>query len=423
MPSSRRTASVGFVFVAVLLDMLALGTIVPVLPKLFIEFSGGDDARAASAYGVVEAIWAGMQFLAMPLIGALSDRFGRRRVLQLSGCGLALDYAVMALAPTLPWLVAGRIVSGFTSASYATAFAYIADVTPAEQRARKFGILGAAFGLAFIIGPATGGILGGINLRWPFWIAAGLSLLNALWATFVLPESLPPERRSPHFQWRTAHPIGALQFLRARQTLLALAVTGFLYRLAHDAMQSLFVLYTHHRYFWTPRTVGMVLASVGVMTTIVQAGLVGPVVRRIGERLALLAGLIAGAAAYIIYAQAAPGAVFVAGLPRGALFGLAPPSLQGVMWRRAGPSEQGQLQGANASLAGIAGMTAPVLFTQLFATAIGPLRGVGLPGAPFLVAALLLIIAAVIAVRATAGEHEPAGGDLSGAPRGADLRP
>ena len=239
-------AAFGFVFVTVLLDMMALGIVVPVLPKLIEAFEGGDVGKAAHIGGYFGFAWALMQFVAMPILGGLSDRFGRRPVIILSNLGLGLDYIVMALAPNLWWLFVGRLISGITAASYSTAGAYIADVTPPEKRAGRFGLLGAAFGLGFTVGPAIGGLLGSIDLSLPFWGAAGFSLANALYGFFVLPESLPRERRAP-FAWRQANPIGAMNFLRSDPVLGRLASAGFLQRFAHISLPSMFVYYADYR--------------------------------------------------------------------------------------------------------------------------------------------------------------------------------
>jgi DHA1 family tetracycline resistance protein-like MFS transporter len=389
-----------FIFITVLLDMLALGVIVPVLPKLVLAFEGGNTANAAAIFGLFGTVWAGMQFLCAPLLGGISDRFGRRRVILLSTLGLGLDYILMAVAPTLGWLFVGRVISGVTSASYATAYAYIADVTPPDQRAGRYGMLGAAFGVGFILGPAFGGLLGGIHLRLPFWVAAGLSLAGTAYGYFVLPESLPPERRSA-FNWHRASPIGSLALLGRHRALIGLGAAAFLYRVAHDAMPSLFVLYGDYRFHWNERTVGLVLAAVGAASMIVQAGLVGAAVRRLGERSAMLTGFTFGVAAFTVYGLAATGAAFVSAIPLSALFGLTYPSMQGLLTRQVGPDQQGQLQGAIASLMGVAGILAPLLFTQVFALAIGPASGLELPGAPFLLAGVLLALGGVIAGRAT----------------------
>lgn len=393
-----RRATFAFIFFTVLLDMLALGIVAPVGPKLILALSGGDQAGAAATFGLFGTIWAAMQFLFAPVLGALSDRFGRRRVILLSCLGLGLDYILMAVAPTLTWLFIGRVISGITASSFATAFAYVADVTPADERAGKFGMLGAAFGLGFILGPAVGGLLGEIGLRAPFWAAGVLSLVGALYGSFVLPESLPLERRGA-FDWRSANPVGSLGLLRATPALLGLAAAAFLYRVAHDILPSLFVIYADYRFGWSIAAVGWALTAIGVASMIVQGTLVGRVVKWLGERRAMLAGFGFGVLAFTIYALAPNGTWFVLGIPFGALFGFAFPSLQALMSRRAGPAEQGRLQGAVASLMGIAGVIAPLLFTQLFALAIGTFRGVAPPGLPFLLAALLLSAAMVVAGR------------------------
>jgi DHA1 family tetracycline resistance protein-like MFS transporter len=398
-PTPRRAALV-FIFITVLLDILALGIIIPVLPKLIENFLGGNTARAAEMFGLFGTVWALMQFVFSPVLGALSDRFGRRPVILISCFGLGLDYIFMALAPTLSWLFVGRVISGITAASIPTAGAYITDVTPPEKRAAGFGMLGAAFGVGFVLGPALGGVLGGINPRLPFWVAAGMSLLNAMYGLFVLPESHPPERRAG-FRWSRANPLGSLTLLRSHPELLGLATVNFLYYLAHEVLPSTFVLYAGYRYNWDERAVGLTLAVVGVCTGIVQAGLIKPVVTRFGERRALIAGLLFGTVAFAIYGLAATGAVFMIGVPVMALWGLSGPSAQGLMTRRVEPAAQGQLQGALQSLRGITGMIGPGLFTLTFATFIGSRSDWHLPGAPFLLAALLVAGAMMTAWKVT----------------------
>ncbi len=404
---TTRRAAVPFIFVTVVLDVIALGIIIPVLPHLIEHFLAGNTARAAQWYGGFVTVAAGMQFVCSPVIGMLSDRFGRRRVILLSNFGLGLDYLVMALAPTLGWLFLGRIISGITGASWTTAGAYIADTTTREKRAAGYGLLGAAFGLGFALGPALGGILGGVNPRLPFWVSGMLTLVNAAWGIFVLPESLPPERRRP-FEWKRANPVGSLVLLRSHPELLGLAASGFVYFVAHNVMPAIMVLYAAERYGWGPRNVGLVLALVGVTTMIVQGGLVRRIVPRIGERRALLAGLAFGAASYAIWGLAPNGRLALAAIPFGAMMGLYTPAAQGIMSRRVGTSEQGQLQGANSSVMGIAGMVAPPLFTQVFARAIDR-RGPYLPGAPLLLAAALAAAAMAIAAHATAGQRVKGG--------------
>ena len=273
-----------------MLDMLALGIIIPVLPKLVEQFENGNTARAAEVIGVFGTSWAVMQFLASPVLGALSDRFGRRPIILLSNLGLGLDYILMALAPTVGWLWVGRIVSGVTSASIGTAFAYVADVTRPEKRAKSYGMMGAAFGIGFIVGPALGGVLTTVSPRLPFWVSASFSLANFCYGLFILPESLPHSRRAA-FSWLRANPVGSLKLLRAHPQLMRFAAIHFLYNLAHQSLATVFVLYTGYRYGWTPTDVGWALASVGVSFAIIQAGLVGRLVARFGEWRMLIAGL------------------------------------------------------------------------------------------------------------------------------------
>lgn len=408
-----RRATLVFIFITVVLDMLALGMIVPVLPKLVNDFLNGDTARAAEIYGLFGAVWALMQFLFSPVLGMLSDRYGRRPVILLSNFGLGLDYVVMALAPTVWWLFVGRVISGITSASGAAAGAYIADVTPPEKRAAGFGMLSAAFGLGFVLGPALGGVLGQIDPRLPFWVAAGLSLLNAMYGLFVLPESLRPRRRE-RFQWGRANPIGSLKLLRSHAELLGLAAVSFAANIAHEALPTTFVLYAMYRYGWNERTVGLAIATVGVCSAVVKAGLVPPVVRRFGDRRVLLVGLLFGVLGFSIYGLAATGIVFWIGVPVNSLWGLSAPPMQGLMTRRVSESEQGQLQGALSSLRGIAFMIGPILFTTVFASFIGGRRDWHLPGAPYLLAAMLLGFSMLVAWRVTQSGETQSGTMQSG---------
>jgi len=401
-----RRAALAFIFITIVLDILALGLIIPVLPKLIEGFLGGDTAGAAKIYGVFGTVWALMQFLAMPVAGALSDRFGRRPVVLASNFGLGLDYVLMALAPNLAWLFVGRVISGITAASISTGMAYIADVTPPEKRSGAFGMVGVAFGLGFIFGPALGGLLGSIDPRLPFWAAAALSLANAMYGLFVLPESLPPDRRRA-FEWKRANPLGSLRLLRSHPELSGLAGVVFLSNLAHAALPATFVLYAGYRYGWDERTVGFTLALIGVCSAIVQGGLVQPVVRRFGERSALIFGLAAGAVGFAMYGLAPSGLAFLAAVPIVALWGLASPAAQSIMTRHVGSSEQGQLQGANGSIMGIATMIGPTLFATTFAFFIGEGARLHVPGAAFLVAAVLLAGGALLAARVTAPRTAP----------------
>ena len=393
-------AAILFILITVLLDMLSFGIVIPVLPKLVEGFLSGDTAKAAVIYGLMGTAWALMQFICAPIQGALSDRFGRRPVVLLSNLGLGLDYIVMALAPNVVWLIIGRTISGIASSSFSTAGAYIADVTPVEERAAAYGKIGMVFGLGFVFGPALGGWLGSFDPRLPFWGAAALSLLNAGYGFFVLPESLPPQSRMA-FGWQRANPVGALVLLRSHHELFGLAAVAFLGYLAHAVLPSISVLYMGYRYGWGTASVGLMMAGVGVAAMIVQGGLIRPITARFGERATLLAGSLSGAAGFFTYGVAPEGWIFCLGIPIMAFWGLSGPATQALMSRRVRLSEQGQLQGAIASINGVAGLLGPTLFTEVFASFIGPGAAGHLPGAPFLLASLLLVSAAAIAWRTT----------------------
>lgn len=367
-PEPRR-AALAFIFVMVVLDVMALGIIIPVLPKLVQSMAGGDTALAAEIFGLFGTAWGLMQFVFSPVLGAVSDRYGRRPVLLLSTLGLGLDYILMAVAPDLAWLFLGRIISGITAASFATAYAYIADVTAPEKRAQAFGMVGAAFGVGFVLGPAIGGLLGDFDPRLPFWVAAAFSLSNAAYGYFVLPESLPPPRRMA-FAWQRANPVGSLRLLSHRHVLLGMAGVAFLYHLAHGVLPAVAVLYTSYRYGWDNATMGLTLAAVGVASGIVQATMIQPAIKRFGERATLVAGLLCGAIGFTIYGLASTSAGFWSGIPVMALWGVGGAAVMGIMSRLVGPSEQGQLQGANASVMALAGLFSPGIFSYVFAWSI-----------------------------------------------------
>ena len=392
-----RIAAVTFVLITIALDVIAMGLIIPVFPKLIERMAGSTEA-AAWTMGLFGTAWALMQLVFSPLIGALSDRFGRRPVLLLSSLGLGLDYVLMAMAPDLAWLFVGRLVSGITAATFSTATAYIADVTPPAERAGKFGLIGAAFGVGFVLGPAIGGLLGSADPRLPFWVAAAFSLTNTAYGYFVLPESLPAEKRSA-FAWRTASPLGAFALLRSDVHLLGLSSAMFLFNLAHAALPAVFVLYTGYRFGWGEGAVGLSLAAFGVMAAIVQGLLVKPAVARFGERRMLLFGMAAGVVGLAMMGLARNAAAFWAAMPVIALWGFIGPSAQGLMTRLVLPDQQGRLQGAGASLMGIASLIGPSLFAGSFALGIAPRLGAILPGAPFLLAAALLAAGMGVAAR------------------------
>jgi DHA1 family tetracycline resistance protein-like MFS transporter len=396
-----RGAAVAFIFVTILLDTLALGVVIPILPRLIESFVNNDTANAARIFGLFGTVWALMQFFFSPIAGALSDRFGRRPVVLLSNFGMAADYVLMALAPSLSWLFIGRVISGITSASISTAFAYITDMTAPEQRAAVFGKIGVAFGAGFILGPALGGLLGGIEPRLPFWVAAGLSFANGLYGLLILPESLPKDRRAP-FRWKSASPVGALHLLGTDRVLTGLSVANFFAQLAHVVLPSTFVLYATYRYGWSTTTVGATLALVGLCSMVVQGTTIGPIVRRFGERRALLLGLACGAVGFLIFGAAPTGALFWLGIPVMALWGVAGAATQALMTRLVAPDQQGQLQGATNSVQSVSQLIGPFLFTLTFAYFIGGGAPLKLPGAPFLLASVLLTLALLIAARTLA---------------------
>ncbi len=399
-----RKAAVVFIFITVAIDILSFGVIIPVLPHLIESFAGGDTASAARWVGVFGTVFAAIQFVFSPVQGALSDRYGRRPVILLSNLGLGLDFILMAVVDTLPLLFIGRVISGITSASLSTANAYIADVTPPEKRAAAFGMLGAAFGLGFILGPALGGFLGGIDLRLPFWVSAGLALANFVYGFFILPESHPPEQRTITVDWKRANPMGAIGLLRRQPQVFGLAVVAVLSNLAHYALPATFVLYAAHRYGWGAQEVGFTLALVGVCNAIVQAALVGPVVARYGERRALLFGLACGTIGFAWMGLSPTPWLFLGAMPFLALWGLAGPATQSYLTRHVAPSEQGRLQGALTSLISFAGIFGPLLFASVFALFIEPNAPLALPGAAFLLAAALVALGALQAHRVTRAE-------------------
>ncbi|WP_449427323.1 TCR/Tet family MFS transporter [Rhodanobacter umsongensis] len=402
LTAPRHRAAINFIFVTVMLDMLAFGIIIPVLPHLVVQLIGGSISQAAVWVGAFATLFMLMQFVFSPVQGALSDRFGRRTVILISSFGLGIDFIVMALAPVLWLLFLGRAVSGICAASFSTANAYIADITPKEKRAAAFGMLGAAFGIGFIIGPALGGFLGHLHIRLPFWVAAALSLINFGYGYFVLPESLPKERRSARFDWRHANPFGAVVLLRRYPQVFGLAAVFFLINLAQFSLNSTYVLYTDYRYGWGPQAVGLTLGLVGLCSGLVQAVLVRRLMPKLGERRMILAGLVLCVVGYMFFGFASVAWLFLLGIPFLCLGGLAGPPAQAIMTHQVDPHEQGRLQGALTSLASLAGIFGPALFANLFALFISDHAPVQhLPGAAFVLAALLLSAAALIATRVT----------------------
>jgi DHA1 family tetracycline resistance protein-like MFS transporter len=395
MPPGRRAAA-AFIFITITLDMLALGMIAPVLPRLIAGFMAGNVSGSAKMLGLFGTVFAVMQFFFSPVLGSLSDRFGRRPVVLLSNFGLGLDYFLMAWAPVLGWLFVGRVISGLTASSIPTGMAYMTDVTAPEKRASAFGLLSAAFGMGFVLGPAVGGILGNVNPRLPFWVAGALSLVNGMYGLFVLPESLSRQHRSP-FSWKRANPVGSLRLIQQNRILLGLAAVLILGYLAQQSLQNVYVLYTDYRFGWSDRTVGLSLAAVGIISGLYGGGLVKPVVKRIGERSALSFGLIGGAIGYCMLGLSRTGTLLLWGIPVLNLMSLAWPSAQSIMSREVKPSEQGQMQGAIQSLRGLAGIVGPLFFTYVFSKSFGPAASIHAPGAAFFFAAGLLLAALAVA--------------------------
>lgn len=417
-PHKSAKLAILFIFITVLLDAMALGMVAPVLPKLVAvllsneplpdklmnHLPKGAVSMAAVIYGLFNTVFALMQFFCSPIIGSLSDRFGRRPLILASNLGLGLNYVLMAWAPNLQWLFIGRLISGVTGASFGTASAYIADTTAIEKRANAFGLLGAAFGAGFVLGPSIGGFIGDLSPKAPFVVAAIFSLVNAAYGFLVLPESLPKTQRS-NFSWKRANPIGALGMLVRHPDLFGLAGVAFLSNLAQVSLPTTVVLYLTHRFNWSATRVGVALTVVGVALIVVQVGVVGRVVKRLGDRYAMLLGLFCGAAGMTIAAIAPQAWVVWAGIPVLALWGIAGAATQTLMTRHVAPSEQGQLQGANASLTGISELAGPTIFSLVFAWFVRPGQPMALSGAPFYLAGLILLFAAAWGWVVTRGEE------------------
>lgn len=390
-----RRAAVTFIFFTVTLDMLALGMIAPVLPNLISGFVGGSAARTAETIGLFGTVFAVMQYFFSPVLGSLSDRFGRRPVVLLSNFGLGIDYVLMALAPSLRFLLIGRILAGITASSVPTAQAYMSDVTPREKRAAAFGMLQAAFGFGFIAGPALGGWLGSISPRLPFWVSGGLSLLNAVYGFFVLPESLSLANRSP-FSWKRANPVGSIRMLSRSRTMLALSGVLLLGYLAQNSLLNVYVVYVEYRYHWSVDQIGYSMAVLGAITIVYGFFLVRRASNWLGDRRCTLLGLAGGGLGYLIFGAAHTGLQFVSGMPLLNLTSIAWPATQSIMSRAAGSNEQGQLQGAINSLRGIAGVIGPSFFTWIFARAITGGVGIHIPGLPYYTAAALMILSVLL---------------------------
>lgn len=385
-----------FILVTVFIDVLGIGIIIPILPELIKEFAGGSTAAAGRWFGLLAASYGAAQFLFAPVLGALSDRVGRRPVILAALFGLGADYVVMGLAPSIGWLFAGRLAAGVMGASITTANAYVADISGPENRAKNFGLIGAAFGLGFIFGPALGGLLGDVGLRLPFFAAAGLALVNCLYGYFVLPESLPPEKRD-RFRWAKANPIGSLKTIRSYPLVRGLAVAFVFIVLAQRGLETTWVLYTGHKFGWDEQANGLSLALVGVMAAMVQGKLVQPVVRRLGERRTIVAGLGVAVATFVGYGLATRGWMLLAFIVFGSFGGVAGPAIQGLVAGAVPSREQGKVQGGLQSVMSLTGIFAPLVFTSglfsYFTSAGAPFQ---FPGAPFVLGALMSLSALVV---------------------------
>ena len=396
--AAPRNASVAFIFVVLLLDTLGIGLIIPVLPRLIDDIVEGDLTNASRYFGALVALYSAVQFVCAPILGALSDRFGRRAVILSSLLGAALNYVLLAFAPNLAWLVVGRVIAGATGASFSAATAYIADVTPAEKRAAAFGLVGAAFGLGFIIGPALGGLLGGVSLRAPFLVAAGLNGLNVVYGLFVLPESLAPEHRRA-FSMRRANPLTSLKNLTRSPMLIGLTGTIICAYTAQMILQSVWALHTQARFGWSPFNIGISLAVVGLASALVQAGLVRIAIPKLGEQRAVLVGIFFSVTGYIAMGAATEGWMMYVLIFPFAIGGISGPAVQAILTREVGASEQGELQGTLVSLQSLTAIFGPILATSLFARFAPETAVPRIPGAAFYAAAMLNAIGFVLAWR------------------------
>jgi MFS transporter, DHA1 family, tetracycline resistance protein len=394
----NRNAGMRFILITVLLDMLGIGVIIPVLPKLVTTLYGGDISTGASVFGWFVASYALMQFVFSPVLGNLSDAYGRRPIILSSLLGAGLDYLLMAFAPTWKWLFIGRVISGITGANISAANAYIADVSAPEDRAKNFGLIGACFGVGFILGPALGGLLGSYGLRVPFMAAAGLNLLNALYGFFVLPESHSKENRRP-FDWKRANPLASLQGLTRYPVVLGLTAVIALERIAHDSLPSVWVLYTTYRFNWTELENGLSLTLVGIMFAIVSAGLTGKMVKKLGERKAIIFGLIVGSISFLVYGLATKGWMMYAMIVLGSIGGIGGAAIQSLITKLVSASEQGAVQGVISSIQAVAAIIGPLMATNLFAYFTSPAAPVHLPGAAFIASSMLVAISALLAIR------------------------
>ena len=401
----NRKAALGFIFFTLLLDVTGLGIIVPVFPKLIQELINGDISAAAKYGGWLTFAYAFMQFLFSPVLGNLSDKFGRRPVLLFSLLGFGIDYIFLSFAPTVGWLFVGRIIAGITGASFTTATAYIADISAPEDRAKNFGMVGAAFGLGFIIGPVIGGLLGQYGSRVPFLAAAGLTFINLLYGFFVLPESLKPENMRP-FEWKRANPFGALRQLKKYPAVSALAISFFLVYMAGQAVQSVWAYFGIERFAWSEKIIGISLGTVGLLVGLVQGVLIRYINPRLGNTRSIYTGFGLYAVGLLLFAFASQGWMMFVFLVPYCLGGIAGPSLQSIITGHVPANEQGELQGALTSLISATSILSPPIMTNLFAHFTSRSTSIYFPGAPYLLGSILMLAAGVVAYRVLSREKE-----------------
>ncbi|MBV9783296.1 MAG: MFS transporter [Acidisphaera sp.] len=387
--------AVNLVLVVVAIDALGFGIVIPIVPNLVQALSGEPAGPASLHVGALVATFAAAQFLLAPVLGGLSDSYGRRTVILISITGVAANYLLLTWAPSLPWLFLGRFLAGATAANFSAANAYIADVTPPEERARRFGQVGAVFGAAFVLGPAIGGLAGAVWLRLPFLLAAGLAGCNALYGLFLLPESLPPERRRA-FAWRRANPVGSFGTLAADGVAARLGLAWCCMWFALGSLQSVFVLFTGLRLGWGPGLNGSAMAAIGVTQAVVQGLLVRRVVGRLGERRTAMLGQLFSLGAYLMFAFTRSGCMIYAAVVLQGCGSMANPAVNALLSARAGPDRQGAMQGALAGMQGLTAIASPLVAATLFAR----FAGAGLPGAPFLLAACMFLFALLLVRKA-----------------------
>ncbi len=396
--ASKPQAALPFIFITLLIDVTGLGIIIPVVPKLIEQLIHGNISQAAQYGGWLTFAYSIMQFMFAPVLGGLSDRFGRRPVLLFSLLGFGLDYLLTGFAPTIEWLFVGRLMAGVTGASFSTASAYIADISTPEKRAQNFGLIGAAFGVGFILGPAMGGMLATFGPRTPFFVAAGLSFLNCLYGFFILPESLAPENRRA-FDWRRANPVGALSRLGRYPVILGLVASLVLIYIAGFSVQGTWTFYTMEKFKWTEQTVGWSLATIGLSFAIVQGGLTRVIIPKLGQERSVYVGMMFSALGFALFAAANQSWMMFAFMGIYALGGIAGPSIQGIISTQVPANEQGEVQGALTSLMSTTSIFGPVIMTNLFSYFTSASAPVYFPGAPYVLSAVLTVISATLAWR------------------------